>query len=246
MRPGMRAFIAATLPLLLFFAAATVFADEFTQTITAKSIANFDDPATNKNWIVQGSRFATKDFPQMTLVKSWPESVYGKNKDNKALYSLGIHGRFDRKGYNYIEVIPAKKGSDGKLAPEAIPIPGRASAIDMWVWGSNYNFWIDVHVRDYQGIDHVLPMGSIQFAGWRNMVAKIPSSLPQARRYIPRYQALEITKLVIWTAPDEKVDDFYVFFDEVNVLTDLFESRFDGDNLADADILNDLWKQGTR
>jgi hypothetical protein len=89
-------------------------------------------------------------------------------------------------------------------------------------------------------------MDSIQFAGWRNMVAKIPSSLPQARRYIPRYQALEITKLVIWTAPDEKVDDFYVFFDEVNVLTDLFESRFDGDNLADADILNDLWKQGTR
>jgi len=246
MRPGMRAFIGSTLPLLLFFTTAFVLADEYTKTITARSIASFDDPATNKNWIVQGSRFATKDYPQMTLVKTWPESVYGKNKENKALYALGIHGKFDRKGFNFIEIIPAKKGSDGKLTPESIPIPGRANEIAMWVWGSNYNYLLDAHIRDYQGIDHVLHMGSLQFAGWKNLVASIPPSIPQARRYIPRYQALEVTKFVLWTAPDEKVDDFYLFIDEVNVLTDLFESRFDGDTLADADTLNDLWKQGSK
>ena len=38
---------------------------------------------------------------------------------------------------------------------------------------------------------------------------------------------------MIWTHPTEKVDDFYVFLDEIKVLTDLFETRFDGDDLAD-------------
>jgi hypothetical protein len=246
MRPGMRAFIGSTLTLLLFFATTLVLADELTKTITARSIANFDDPATNTNWIVQGSRFATKDYPQMTLVKTWPESLYGKNKQNKSLFALGIHGKFDRKGYNFIEIIPAKKGSDGKLTPAAIPIPGRASSIDMWVWGSNYNYTLDAHIRDYQGIDHVLHFGTLMFAGWKNLVAGIPTSIPQARRYIPRYQGLELTKLVLWTAPDEKVDDFFLFIDEVNALTDLFETRFDGESLADVDTLNELWAQGSK
>ena len=63
----------------------------------------------------------------------------------------------------------------------------------------------------------------------------ISTSIPQARRYIPRYAGLELTKIVLWTAPDEKVDDFYFFMDEINVLTDLFETRFDGEDLADPD-----------
>jgi hypothetical protein len=55
-----------------------------------------------------------------------------------------------------------------------------------------------------------------------------------------------MTKLVLWTAPDEKVDDFYFFVDEISVITDLFETRFDGEQLADPVTLNNLWKQGNR
>jgi hypothetical protein len=246
MKPGMRAILSSALTLLLFFTTAFVLADETTAVYATKPIANFDDPAAGANWIVQGSKFATKDFPQMTIVRSWPEALFGRNKDNKSLLSMGIHGRFDRKGYNFIEIIPAKKGSDGKLAPAGIPLPGRVKILDMWVWGANYNFTVDIHVRDFQGIDHVLHMGSLMYPGWRNLSVTIPGSIPQARRYIPRYAGMELTKIVIWTAPDEKVDDFYVFLDEVNVLTDLFETRFDGEDLADPDTLNSIWAQGTR
>jgi hypothetical protein len=48
------------------------------------------------------------------------------------------------------------------------------------------------------------------------------------------------------TAPDEKVDDFYFFVDELNVLTDLSVTRFDGEELADPDTLNALWQQGNK
>ena len=246
MRPGLRVFLGVALAMALIFPAVLVTADEQTKTITTRNIATFDDPTTNGNWIVQGSKYASAGFPQMQLVKSWPEALYGFNTDNKPLYALGIHGRFDRKSYNYIEIIPAAKDSSGKLAPSALPLPGRVQSINMWIWGANYNFWLDAYIRDYQGIDHVLHMGSIMFPGWRNLSATVSSAIPQSRTYIPRYAGLVLTKLVLWTAPDEKVDDFYLFVDEINIITDLFESRFDGEQLADPVTLNNLWQQGTK
>jgi hypothetical protein len=246
MRPGLRSFLGTVLGIALFFTAALVMGDEFTQTIASRNLATFDDPATNANWIVQGSKYATKDFPQMQLVRAWPEALYGRNKDNKTLFALGVHGKFDRKSYNFIEIIPAAKDSSGKLQPKGVPIPGRVKSIDMWVWGANFNYTMDVHLRDFQGIDHVLHMGSLLFAGWKDMSTTISGAIPQARKYIPRYAGLELTKIVIWTAPDEKVDDFYFFIDEINVITDLFETRFDGEDLADPDSLNTLWQQGNK
>jgi hypothetical protein len=246
MRPGLKSFLGMVLAMALFFTAALVMADEYTQTITSRNLATFDDPAAAANWIVQGSKYRTEGFPQMNLVRTWPEALYGRNKQNKDLFALGIHSKFDRKSYNYIEIIPAKKDSAGKLQPVGIPIPGRVMNIDAWVWGANYNYWLDAYIRDYRGIDHVLHMGSLMFTGWKNLNATISGAIPQSRKYIPRYAGLELTKFVIWTAPDEKVDDFYFFIDEVSVITDLFETRFDGEDLADPDTLNNLWQQGIK
>jgi hypothetical protein len=246
MRPGLRAFLGTVLGVALMFTASIAMGDELTQAIASRNLVSFDNPATAENWIVQGSKFATPGYPQMEIIRAWPEALYGRNKDNKPLFSLGIHSKFDRKGYNYIEIIPAAKDSSGKLVPQAIPIPGRVKSIDMWVWGANYDYSLDVFLRDYQGIDHTIHMGSLQFAGWKNLVAPIPSVIPQSRPYIPRYAGLVITKFVIWTAPTEKVDDYYFFLDEVNCITDLFETRFDGEDLADPDSLNALWQQGNK
>ena len=246
MRPGLRVLLGTVLAVALMFAATLVMADENTQTITSKNLASFDDPATAGNWIVQASKYVTKDYPQMQLVHAWPEALYGKNRDNKPLYALGIHAKFDRKSYNYIELIPAEKDSSGKLVPKGIPIPGRVRSIDMWVWGANYNYTLDLYLRDYEGVDHVIHMGSLMFAGWRDLVGMISGAIPQSRTYIPRYAGLEMTKLVIWTAPDERVDDYYFFIDEITCITDLFESKFDGDDLADPTVLNNLWQQGNK
>lgn len=246
MRPGLRAFLGTALGIALFFTAGLVMGDELTQAITSKTLATFNNPATTGNWIVQGSKYVTQDFPQLQVIRAWPEAIYGKNKDNKPLFSLGVHAKFDRKSYNFIEIIPAAKDSSGKLVPKSIPIPGRVKNIDMWVWGANFNYTLYAHLRDFQGVDHVIRMGSLLFAGWKNLSAPISGAIPQARQYIPRFAGLELTKLVIWTAPDEKVDDYYFFINDINCITDLFETRFDGEDLADPDSLNALWQQGTK
>jgi len=38
-----------------------------------------------------------------------------------------------------------------------------------------------------------------------------------------------------------KVGDFYIYFKQLIVLTDTFETMFDGDHLADPDIIPTLW-----
>jgi hypothetical protein len=87
----------------------------------------------------------------------------------------------------------------------------------------------------------VLSFGSIRFAGWKNLRTRIPGSIPQAWRYLPRLRNLELTKLVLWTQPNEKVDEFYIYLDQLKVTTDLFETSFDGDELADAETLQQIW-----
>ncbi len=245
MTPGLRAFLGTTAISLLLFPAVLASADD-TETLQVKNLISFDDQAKAQSWIVQGSKFATQGYPDWKLVKTWPEAVYGRNKDNRDLLAMGIHSKFDRKGYNYIEIIPAEKDSSGNLVPKAIPIPGKVKRMDLWVWGSNYNYSMDVFIRDYRGIDHVLHMGSLQFVGWKDLSVTIPGSIPQSRRYIPSYAGLELTKLVIWTAPDEKVDDYWVFIDELSILTDTYVNRFDGENLADPDYLNQLWQASSK
>ena len=243
MTPGLRAFLGTAMTFILLFTAGVVFADDNTVSLQVRPLITFDDQAKAGNWIVQGSKFATQGFPQYKLVKAWPEAVYGRNKENRDLYSMGIHSKFDRKGYNYIEIIPATKDSSGNIVPTTIPIPGKVQRMDVWVWGSNYNYTMDVFLRDYRGIDHVLHLGSLQFMGWRDLAVTVPGSIPQSRRYIPQFQGLELTKLVVWTAPEEKVDDYWVFLDELTILTDMYQTRYDGENLADPDYLNQIWSQ---
>jgi hypothetical protein len=246
MRPGCKAFLGVFFAMALICTSALAMADEITQTIASRVIESFDDPNSGNSWLVQASKYTTKGFPQAELVRTWPEALYGKNRENVPHFAYGIHSKFDRKSYNFIEIIPVGKDANGKVVSKPIPIPGRAKNIDMWVWGANYNYWLDAHIRDFQGIDHVIRMGSLNYSGWRNLSAAIPGAIPQARRYIPRYAGLELTKLVIWTSPEEKVDDYYFFIDEISVLTDLFETKFDGEDLAEPSSLESLWKQGTK
>ena len=201
-------------------------------------------------WVLDASKFATKDdnnsFPKLTYVESWPMQLFGTNRGNLDLKSLGIHGKFDRRGYNWVDIYPARTGSGGDGEdPEAfeIPIPGRIKYLDMWVWGSNLNYYMEAYFRDHQGVVYALPMGTLAYQGWKNLRVQVPTSIPQSKRILPRLAGLTFVKFRIWTTPVERVDNFYVYFNQMKVLTDVFESMYDGDDLADPDRVQELWEQ---
>jgi len=226
-------------------------ADELTVNYVPRVLQSFDPDEkgreTYRAWQLRPSKFGYdaegESLWESKLVDGWPESLFGKNRDKDDLQVLGLHGSFQRKGYNYVEIVPGT-GEGSGFTPRPLVIPGRADAIDMWVWGSNHAYTLEIHVRDFNGIDHVLPLGLLQFVGWKNLRVRVPGNIPQVWKYVPRLRNLEVTKLVLWTTPGEKVDDFYMYLDQLKVVSDVFESRYDGDTLGEVEALQEIWGTG--
>jgi hypothetical protein len=100
---------------------------------------------------------------------------------------------------------------------------------------------VEAYVRDGQGMVHIVKLGSLAYGGWKNLRANIPGPIRQPKRVLPNLASLSFVKSRIWTQPNETVGPFYIYFKQFKVLTDNFESIFDGDELADPDNIRELW-----
>ncbi|GHV84871.1 hypothetical protein AGMMS50230_04790 [Spirochaetia bacterium] len=83
----------------------------------------------------------------------------------------------------------------------------------------------------------------------------IPTAIPQRRRILLDPTAsntlstqdknsiyLKFVKFRIWTTPREAVGNFYIYLDQFKVLTDTFESLYDGDDMTDPDWIRENWE----
>jgi len=239
-----RSLLAICLAVMVLLLAAPAFAQNTVRNIQTVVIEDFNDPDESR-WIVRGSKFIADDFPQWTHVRAWPQALYRTEPEDRTLRSLGINAAFNRRGYNYLEIIPAEMNDEnGELEPSGIPIPGLADQMDLWVWGSLRDYYMDAHFRDHRGIVHTLRLGDINYRGWHNLSIRIPGWIPQTVEYVPARRGLELVKLVLWTRPGERVDEFFVYIDELKVRTDLFEQPFDGEDLANPDFIREIWDDG--
>ena len=232
-----------TILLILILMSFSVYADETVQNLESRIIESFDDPDTQQ-WYVRGSKFSADGYPLMTYANAWPEAVFGRNRDEMDLKVLGVKAAFDRKGYHYLEFFPVAENQSGELEPVTLTLPGRVKEIDLWAWGANYNYYLEMHIRDYWGRMYVLHLGDLRYVGWRNLKASIPTYIPQAGGYITDggfSKELELVKVVLWTRPTENVSGFSFYLDQIRILTDTFVTRFDGDDLAEAETVEEIW-----
>jgi hypothetical protein len=226
----------------------SVFGDENTVNPEVVLIENFDGDTAHEwtaggksydfEWRLDASKFATRvddnAYPVLNYIQAFPQAVFGRGSDE--LRSLGIHGKFDRKGYNWIDIIPvlAETGEDFE-----IPLPGRVQRLDLWLWGANFNFTLDAYVRDPTGIVRILNLGNLKFTGWKNLSAAVPAGIPQLVR--GRLAGLTFVKFRLNTQPTDPVDDFYVYLDQFKIQTDTFESLYDGNELNNPQTVQELW-----
>jgi hypothetical protein len=251
------------------------FGDDFTVNLESKVLENFDNTEDSKYvWKKEASRYAVgkdetdKDnpsfadygledgdfFPKIDHKVGWPMALFRNNRDGKDLKILGIWGKFKRMGYNWIDIYPTLKSEGEEAGPFEIPIPGRVRYLDMWVWGSSLNYYLEAYIRDQQGVIHTIYLGNLGYQGWKNLRAMVPTSIVQRRRIIldPKTSNMTATedrnsiylkfvKFRVWTTPNEAVGNFYVYFDQFKVLSDTFESLYDGDELTDPDWIQENW-----
>lgn len=242
---------------LIILLTSNLIAQDNTENLQSRIIERFDDPAgtdlygsrQNFRWIVRGSKFITEGYPEFSWVETYPDALYNRNNPippDVTPRALGVHAAFDRQGYNYLEFIPVADENDenGDPIPQGIEIPGVVKNIDFWVWGSNYDYYVELHLQDYRGISHVLRVDDINFRGWQNLSVNVPSSIPQNVQYVPERKGLQLVKIVLWTTPRENVSGFYVYLDQIKVFADMFLQPFDGEVLSDPDEIENLWTQG--
>ncbi|MDR3145391.1 MAG: flagellar filament outer layer protein FlaA [Treponema sp.] len=230
--------------LIMASIAAAAFCDENTESLEARILESFDGDS-GYEWKAVASKFATNNddgqFPVLSYIETWPSALFGTNRQGLTLRSLGIWGKFDRQGYNWMDIYPVSGEGGDDAGPAEIPIPGRVKYVDLWVWGSNLNYYIELFVRDHLGVVHAINMGTIAYEGWRNLRVRVPDNVPQVKRILPRLASLSFVKFRIWTQPVEQVANFYIYFDHFKAITDTFESIYDGDELADPERIQELW-----
>ena len=217
-------------------------------------------------WYVDSSlasRYATEGFPKSKYVNTWPIDLFGvRPNDADAKQVYGIQSKFDRQGYNYFAIYAGAQMEEGQWRAQSLPLsandrPAKIKNLNIWVWGVGYEYTLELHVRDFRSVAHVLPMqvvsgadrneyrrGSLLFTGWRKMSANISNSIPQDSRYGQDDYRLHFVKFVVRTHPYERVDNFYIYFDHMQVTIDPHSNFYDGRELSRPDRILEIWGNG--
>lgn len=240
MRQG--AFVIAGFALLMGIFAFPAFAQSRSVNYETYIVDNFDNPdEVDWTWTAVGSKFITEGYPVLKYFDGMPNAMRVMQTEPDSEYKImGVEFKFNRQGDNWVDIIPMaeQENEDGETetVPYEIPFRGIVSRIDMWVWGAGYLYQLEVLVRDCFGRVHALPMGWLNHEGWKNLSVNVSTGIPQTSRYIGDNQNMTLVALRLRTKPTERVDNFYVFFDQLKVLTDTYRPSYDGFELMDADF----------
>jgi hypothetical protein len=144
---------------------------------------------------------------------------------------LGVRVDFLRRGHNSFTIRP--------LRP--IPIEGVTKTVSLWVVGRNFNHDITLLLQDFSGKNYEIYRGRRNFQGWRRLTAAIPpqsmdgrGGVVQRSYHYNNQMGIRITGFRIDTNPMESFGSYYVYFDDLRAVTDLFaEQDRDPDDMSD-------------
>lgn len=185
----------------------------------------------NWDWTVNSSRFVAEGYPLTGYYEGCPNSLKTLRRDPTTAMVYGVKTAFNRKGDNWFEVYPTVDGQAFE-----IPFVGTVSQMDFWVWGANYNYYLEVMVRDANGRVHVLQAGSLAFKGWRNIIVNIPGWIQQHSHLRSGPADMTFIGFRIRSDAEEYVDNFVVFFDQIKYTTNSLSFIYDGYELKDVDF----------
>lgn len=234
MKKGVVVF--TSLALLLAFCVPVV-AQPSSRAVETRVIETFDDTGENDfTWNIQTSAYIDKDngYPKMGYFEAQPNSLKVFKKDGETPKVLGVQTSYLRKGENWFEIYPEKDGQ-----PYEVPFVGTVTQVDFWVWGANYLYYIDLLVRDADGRVYTLPAGNLAFNGWKNVIVSIPTYIRQHSRLRSGPKTMTFVGFRVHTDPDEFVDNFNIFFDQLKYTTNALSDIFDGYELKDIDFGGD-------
>jgi len=146
-------------------------------------------------------------------------------------FVLGTRVDFLRRGHNTFTIYPSRP----------IPIEGITKTVSIWVAGRNFNHELILLIQDFFGRNYEFYMGRLNFMGWRKLTVAIPpqaedgfSGVVQRNYHYNNQMGIKIMGFRIVCDPMEAYGSYYIYFDDLRAVTDLFsENNRDPDDMAD-------------
>ena len=147
-----------------------------------------------------------------------------EKEDNAKEKVLGVKVEYMKRGHHWFSLKPQKP----------IMIEGICQEITVWVAGRNYNHTLKVLLQDFYGNSRQLYVDRLRFVGWKELKVSIPESIIQRDFHFVDRQGIKFTGFLVECDPVETYGTYYVYFDELRALTDIFnEKTRDLDDMVD-------------
>ncbi|OQX28468.1 MAG: hypothetical protein B0D92_08785 [Spirochaeta sp. LUC14_002_19_P3] len=120
------------------------------------------------------------------------------------------------------------------MSSKPIPIEGITKTVSVWVAGRNTEHRLELIISDSSGTITILPMGKLNFSGWKQLTVTIPSHIKQQDYHYQDRPGVMIKGFNIKCNLDETYGRYYVYFDDIRAVTDLYtEENRDVDDIPD-------------
>jgi len=141
-------------------------------------------------------------------------------------YVLGAKVYFYRRGVINFSLKPVRP----------IPIQGITKTLSVWVAGRNTGHRLEAVISDHFGNAAILDMGKLNFTGWKKLTVSVPPSIKQRDYHYSNRMGITFDGFNIKCDIDETYGTYYIYFDDLRVVTDLFS-----ENSRDVDDMLDSW-----
>jgi len=173
--------------------------------------------------MVQRGEMVAADDANMKPLPGEACNVNDSSCQDHPNYILGVKTFFNDRGFDRVELSP----------PQEYVIKGKARQFSVWVLGRRFRHMLSIKLRDYRGNIHTLPIGRLDFFGWRRMTVTVPGWLPQSTRYSLLDKNLHFVSLFVTSDSHEVPGTFYFYVDNLKVLVDRGEQNYPGSEIKD-------------
>lgn len=140
-------------------------------------------------------------------------------------FVLGAKVYFFRRGVINFAIKPVRP----------LPIEGITKTVSLWVCGRNTNHRLELVITDQFGHDAIIDMGKLNFLGWKKLTVAIPPNIVQRDYHYNNKMGVSVSALNIKCDLDETYGNYYLYFDDLRAITDLFaEANRDEDDMVDS------------
>lgn len=140
---------------------------------------------------------------------------------------MGIKVTFSRRAIGTIVLKPSRP----------IPVPGYVQSLSVWADGRNTEHLISILVEDINGKELLLPLGKLNFYGWKQLKTAVPPNKLVQHEKGMKNSGLLIKAIQIKTSINDSKGVFYLYLDDLRAVTNLVEEK----QYADEGSISDAW-----